>query len=133
MENALTPDARISRQLYEGIGGSLGVAALVERFYEGVLRDPQLAPFFKHTTMDRLRNMQIEFFTAALGGPVEFGTDAIAHAHQGRGITLPDFQRFVRHLFDALSGFDLSDDERYGVVQRISTYVNEITGAPGGT
>lgn len=121
------------RELYESIGGSFGVAALVERFYEKVLEDPQLAPFFKHTSMDRLRRMQAEFFSAALDGPVSFGFTAIAHAHQGRGITLPDFQRFAHHLFEALEQFHLTDEERYAVVQRISKYVNEVTGAPGGS
>lgn len=120
-------------RLYEKIGGHQGVSRLVQRFYEGVLADPQLAPFFKHTNMDRLHNMQTEFFTAALGGPVDYSPTAISHAHQGRGIQLPDFQRFVKHLFDTLAEFRLDDDERYEITTRVSKYVNEVTGAPAGT
>jgi hemoglobin len=131
MHSSATP-VRQERQLYESIGGRTGVAALVERFYGNVLNDPELAPFFKNTSIDRLHRMQTEFFAAALGGPVSYGGTAISHAHQGLKITLPDFQRFVKHLFDTLSDFELSDDERYEVVQRISKYVNEVTGAPGG-
>ena len=120
-------------RLYEKVGGRKGVARLVQRFYEGVLADPQLAPFFKHTNMDRLHNMQVEFFTAALGGPVDYSPTAISHAHQGRGIALPDFQRFAKHLFDTLAEFQLSDAERYEITTHISKYVNEVTGAPAGT
>ena len=133
MDDGLTKAAVRNRQLYESIGGSTGIATLVECFYAGVMSDAQLAPFFRHASMDRLQRMQKEFFTAALDGPVDFSVVAIAHAHQGRGITLSDFQRFAWHLFEALSTFDLSDSERYEVVQRISKYVNEVTGAPAGT
>lgn len=118
--------------LYEKIGGRQGVFRLVQRFYEGVLSDPQLAHFFKHTSMDRLQNMQAEFFIAALDGPVHYSPTAISHAHQGLGIQLPDFQRFVKHLFDSLEEFQLSDNERYEIVTHVSKYVNEVTGAPGG-
>lgn len=120
------------RKLYESIGGATGVNALVERFYANVLNDPQLAPFFEHARMDRLHRMQREFFAAALGGPVDYSGDSIAHAHHGRGIGRAEFQRFVQHLFDTLSGFQLTEGERYAIIQRINRYVNEVTGAPGG-
>ncbi|MBX6419592.1 MAG: group 1 truncated hemoglobin [Nevskia sp.] len=121
------------RKLYESIGGATGVNALVERFYANVLNDPQLAPFFEHARMDRLRRMQREFFAAALGGPVDYSGDHIAHAHHGRGIGRAEFQRFVQHLFDTLAEFRLTENERYAIIERINRYVNEVTGAPAGT
>lgn len=132
MNSSATPTRQQVGSLYESIGGHTGVTALVENFYQRVLRDPTLAPFFKHTSMDRLHRMQVEFFSVALDGPTTYGGTAISHAHQGLKITLPDFQRFAQHLFDTLSNFNLSEDERYSIVQRINKYVDEITGAPGG-
>lgn len=132
MERSVAPLELQEGSLYQSIGGHTGVAAMVENFYRHVLQDPALAPFFKHTSMDRLHRMQIEFFTVALDGPVAYSGTAIGHAHQGLKISLPDFQRFVKHLFDSLSDFGLSEDERYKIVQRVSKYADEVTGASGG-
>ncbi len=57
--------------LFDRVGGEQGVRNLVRSFYDRVLRDPELAPFFEDASIDRLYSMQYEFFAAALGGPVK--------------------------------------------------------------
>lgn len=51
--------------LYERVGGAVAVSALVNQFYERVLRDEQLAPFFANADLQKLRAMQCEFFSVA--------------------------------------------------------------------
>jgi hemoglobin len=113
--------------LYERIGGHTGVGSLVEAFYDGVMRDPELAPFFKHVRSDRLHDMQTAFFAAALGGPVDYSGPSIGRAHHGRGIKLHHVQRFAQHLFDTLSAFNLSDADRVAAVARINGYLADLT------
>jgi hemoglobin len=112
--------------LFDRIGGAAAVTDLVSQFYEKVLADPELAPFFSHVGMDKQRHMQAEFFAAALGGPVAYSGRPIVHAHQNLGITLVDYQRFVKHLFETLSKFDLTDDECYEIIGRLNLYTNDI-------
>jgi hemoglobin len=115
--------------LYDRIGGEATLARLVDAFYDRVLDDEDLAPFFEHTPMERLRRMQLEFFGAALDGPQSYSGLALAHAHQGRGIRVHHFQKYVQHLLDTLEGFDLSKEDREEIITRISKYVNNITSA----
>ncbi|NKF23742.1 group I truncated hemoglobin [Solimonas marina] len=113
---------------YDAIGGRDGVESLVVKFYERVLADPLLAPFFLDIPIDRLRRMQCEFFTAALGGPGEYQGRVVAHAHQGLDIGRPHFQRFADHLFETLSEFPLDEQDRYDIINRINLYSDDIIG-----
>ncbi|NGY03740.1 group I truncated hemoglobin [Solimonas terrae] len=123
------PVPQRSGSLFEVIGGHEGIAALVVRFYERVLADRTLAPFFLHVPIDRLRRMQIEFFSAALGGPTPYKGRVIAHAHQQLGISRPHFQRFVGCLFDTLADLPLSEQDRYDIIGRINLYAEDVIGA----
>ena len=41
--------------LFERLGGEAAIAELIHDFYDRVLADPELKPFFKHTSIDKLR------------------------------------------------------------------------------
>lgn len=114
--------------LYERIGGQSAVAELIDRFYSKVVADPQLAPFFAHTSLDKLRSMQREFFSAALDGPQTYSGLSLAQAHEGRGISSNDFSRYVGHLLETLNELGLPQRDIMAVVDRIATYAGEITG-----
>lgn len=114
--------------LYERIGGAPAVEELIESFYVRVLADPELAPFFRHASMDRLRSMQREFFAMALGGPPGYTGQSLAHAHHGRGISRHHFARFVNHMLETLRDRGLEEEEADEVIEHINTFANEITG-----
>jgi hemoglobin len=114
--------------LFERIGGEAGVAALVQAFYERVLADPELRPFFADTPMERLRTMQRAFFSAALDGPVVYDGRALAAAHHGRGIRPPHLRRFVDHLLATLRSQGIGEADALAIRDRIETYADEITG-----
>lgn len=120
--------AAAPRSLYEALGGAPAVAALVQVFYEKVLADPLLAPFFLRAPMERLLKMQIEFFTAALGGPGQYQGRVIAHAHQHLSIERQHFQHFAEHLFASLAEFPLSEQDRYDIIARINLYTEDVIG-----
>ena len=116
------------KSLFERIGGEAAIKALVDDFYRRVLEDPQLRPFFENTPMDRLRNMQYEFFAAALDGPSVYNGKQLSHVHFGRGIEVGHFGRFIDRLFDTLAGLHLSQDTVHEIIGRLNVYVDEITG-----
>jgi hemoglobin len=116
---------------YERIGGAATVASLVDAFYDRVLGDEELAPFFEHADLPRLLEMQRLVFTMALGGPEAYEGRPLAHAHRGRGITREHLQRFTEHLFDTLEEFDLDEGDRLAMIARINTYASEIIGGFG--
>jgi hemoglobin len=115
--------------LFDRVGGEQGVKNLVRSFYDRVLKDPELAPFFENASIDRLFAMQYEFFAAALGGPVNYSGLSIYQAHFGRGIEKEHFGRFVNHLIDTLKGFQLDESEIHMLIGRVNTYADDVTGA----
>lgn len=112
--------------LYYRIGGAAGVIKLVDSFYDKVLEDESLADFFNDVPMHKLKNMQKEFFSIALGGPSEYSDINLSHAHRGKGIKTAHFSTFVDILFNTLSELDINEDERYLVISQVNTYVDDI-------
>ena len=119
--------------LYQQIGGADGITRLVDVFYSRVLADAELKRFFAGVEMAKLRRMQVELFSAALGGPQRYSGRSMVQAHRRLNIGLHDYQRFIRHLFDTLdaAGFGLSEQERYEVVGRLNVLTNDVTSATG--
>lgn len=91
-----------SASIYEQIGGHEALETVVEDFYRRVLADEELAGFFSGTNMSRLKGRQVEFFAAALGGPLPYTGAPMKQVHQGRGITMHHFSLVAGHLTDAL-------------------------------
>ena len=58
--------------LFERIGGDQAISELIHKFYDRVVADPELKPFFKNASMEKIRRMQREFFSAALDGPITY-------------------------------------------------------------
>lgn len=118
--------------LYERIGGAEGIRHLIDAFYDRVLADPELAPFFQDTSMEKLRRMQREFFTVALGGSTDYTGKPLDRAHAGRGITARHLQRFMDHLLATLSAdLDLDHEDENAVADRIWKYADDVTGGYG--
>lgn len=114
--------------LYDRLGGEAMVARVVGVLYERVLADPELAPFFADTPMEKQRAMQTLFLCAALDGPFEYHGRSLAAVHHGRGIRPPHLARFVGHLLAALRDQRLDEEEVLEIVSRIDTYADDITG-----
>ena len=114
--------------LFDRIGGAEAVERTVDAFYQKVLGDDELKPFFSSTPMEKLQRMQYEFFAAALDGPTRYTGRPLNEAHQGRGIEARHLQRFLDHLIDTLHLQDIPEAELMEVISRINTYANEITG-----
>jgi hemoglobin len=119
--------------LFEQVGGEKAIAGLIHDFYDRVLADPELKPFFKHTAMAKLRRMQREFFSAALDGPITYTGRPLSHVHHGKGITKHHFALYVNHLLDTLRDCGINDPDVNDIIGRINTYADEITGESGHT
>lgn len=91
--------------LYDEIGGAPAIKVAVTVFYNRVLADDDLEPWFGSVDLDRLKGHQQAFLTAALGGPDLFTGRAMGSAHAGLNITVEAFDRVLEHL--AYTLFDM--------------------------
>lgn len=89
--------------IYESIGGSAAVSAAVDLFYDKVLADPVLVPYFTATDMSKQKTHMRAFLAVALGGPSIYAGRDMSAAHAGRGITNEAFDHVVDHLVATLT------------------------------
>lgn len=116
------------QSLFDRLGGAAGVATVVEDMYRRILADPELAPFFAHTDMQRLRHMQYHFLASALDGPVHYSGAELNAIHQGRGITGHHFAKFCGHFADAVEAHGATKQDVDQALGRLATYHGKITG-----
>lgn len=90
--------------LYDLIGGHETIKVATERFYEKILEDESLRPFFERADMVHLRSRQVMFVSMLLGGRVYTGKDINgAHAAaRDHGLTDAHFDLFLKHFRAAL-------------------------------
>jgi hemoglobin len=118
--------------IFEAIGGDTALYEVVDDFYDRVLADPALAPFFAGINMARLKGRQAEFFAAALGGPVPYSGASMRDAHRGRGITQHHFDLVAGHLVTALGAAGVPDAMVAQIAGAIAPLAREIvSGTPG--
>jgi hemoglobin len=91
--------------LFEQLGGEAAIEAAVVDFYERVMADPSLAPFFEHLDMEAQIKKQIAFMTMAFGGPSGYTGRDLRTAHASllkRGLSDAHFDSIASHLNDTL-------------------------------
>lgn len=87
--------------LYEKLGGEKAVDAAVDIFYEKVINDADLAPFFDGINLERQRKMQKAFLTVAFGGPNNYSGRGMRAAHArpvAIGLNESHFNKVAEHL-----------------------------------
>ncbi|MDE1675431.1 group I truncated hemoglobin [Nocardia gipuzkoensis] len=115
--------------IYEQIGGTEALEGVVEDFYVRVLADDELAGFFTGSRMARLKDRQVEFFSAALGGPGPYVGVPMRQIHQGRGITMRHFRLVADHLAESLKAAGVSDDIVQQIIDIVAGLAPEIVGS----
>ena len=95
----------MSNELYETIGGGDTVSAAIKSFYNRVLQDDSLRPFFDSSDVGKLRARQSMFVSMLLGGNVVYTGRDIGLAHSTvriQGLSDEHFDSFLKHFRDAL-------------------------------
>ena len=88
--------------LFEKLGGKDAVNAAVDKFYEKVLSDDLLKPFFDDVDMGRQRASQKAFLTYAFGGAPNYSGKSMRDAHkrlvEEKGLSDEHFDKVAGHL-----------------------------------
>jgi hemoglobin len=89
--------------LFDALGGSAAVEAVVDLFYDRVLADPALSGYFEGRDMARLKRHQRLFVGQALGSREPYPGRTMQRAHSGLAVTGEAFDLVVAHLAGALA------------------------------
>ncbi|WP_410765553.1 group I truncated hemoglobin [Haloferax sp. DFSO60] len=120
----------MSKTVYQAIGGRDAVEAVVADFYDQVLSDDQLAPYFEGMEMSELRAHQVQFISSVAGGPVEYTGDDMRAAHAQLDIDEADFDAVGEYLHDALERNGVEPQYVERIMSEVAALKAPILGTP---
>jgi hemoglobin len=94
-----------SSTLYERVGGKSAVTAVVNLFYDRIIKDPLLLPFFDGIDVRRQKSKQVAFLSTVFGGPTRYSGEDLRQAHGhlvARGLSDQHFDAVADHLQSTL-------------------------------
>jgi hemoglobin len=118
-------------QLYEKVGGTGTIRELVRIFYDRVMADARLAPFFPDTDIESLKARQVMFLVMLLGHQRMFAQHDLAAAHSGaraQGMTDAHFDAMLGHFEASMRQLDVDEDYRRAILTRIESTRNAVLG-----
>lgn len=98
-------DTIVTESLFDRIGGNAALNAAVDLFYDRVIADPILTPFFESVDLTNQRAKQKAFLAMAFGGPANYTGQDMRTAHAPlveKGLTDRHFDAVAGHLVDTL-------------------------------
>jgi hemoglobin len=108
-------------------GDRRGMLSVTGEFYERVVADEMLAPYFAGVEMSRQSLMLAEFLAMAFGGPHAYSGRDLRTAHAGLpGLTDVHFDRVVAHLAAALRAYGVADGDIATVVAVAETVRGDV-------
>ncbi|ELZ31030.1 truncated hemoglobin [Halorubrum distributum] len=119
--------------LYERLGGHEGIRSVVDDFYDRLLDDDELGPFFADADMETLRRTQTDFLCEKAGGPETYDAAPVREAHLHVPFTPDHIQRALELLDESLAEFDVPERDAEAVVQAVAEYEQELLARPDST
>lgn len=116
--------------LYERLGGHEGIRGVVDDFYDRLLDDDELGPFFADADMETLRRTQTDFLCEKAGGPETYDAVPVREAHLHVPFTPEHIQRAIELLDESLAEFDVPEQDAEAVVQAVAEYEQELLARP---
>ena len=121
--------ATMEKSLYERLGGSEAITAVVNDFAKQLFTDPQVGPFFKGMGTDTRRSFiqkNINLVCNVTGGPCKIISRPAKTVHAGLGITEAEFNIVVNHLVDTLDAFKVPAKEKQELLSIIGKLKPDI-------
>jgi len=112
--------------LYDRLGGRDGIRAVVDEFYDRLLADEEIGPFFQNTDMESLKRHQTDHLVEAAGGPAEYTGPPVRDAHLHVPFTGAHIERSIEHLEASLDAFDVARADREAVVGAVAQYEADL-------
>jgi hemoglobin len=116
--------------LYERLGEREGIEAVVDDFYDRLLADEDLGPFFEGSDMEMLRRTQADFLCEAAGGPETYDAAPVREAHLHVPFEPGHIERAVELLSESLDAFDVPEEDADAVVGAVAQYEADLLASP---
>jgi hemoglobin len=116
--------------LYDRLGGREGIRAVVDDFYDRLVADDELGPFFADADVAELRRTQTDFLCEAAGGPETYDAAPVREAHLHVPFTPAHIERAVALLYESLDEYDVPSDDADSVVEAVAAHEADLLAEP---
>jgi hemoglobin len=115
--------------LYVRMGGYDVIAAATDDLFTRLLQDPLLKDYWKGKSDDSMRKdrqLIVDYFVAAAGGPAYYTGRDMKSTHTGLGITDAEYERFLNHAAATLAHLEMPTRERDEVLDFLNGLKAEV-------
>lgn len=112
--------------LYERLGGSPAITAVVDDFVGNVAADTRISPKFANANIPRLKTRLVEQICAGAGGPCTYKGRDMRTAHAGMDITNGEFDALVEDLVKSLNKFKVPAPEQKELLDMLGPMRKDI-------
>ena len=109
----------VQQTIFERYGGFATVRKVVSAFYDYVLEDEVMAPYFEGIDMRRQIDHQSKFISAVMGGPGSYSDEHLERVHARLGITHEAFVVMGDLLKEAMEDHDMATADVAAVMHEI--------------
>ena len=113
-------------QLYRDLGGREAIQRFTNDFYDTMLQDARIAPFFDGVNMKHLKGVLADYFCVVAGGPCVYDGVGMKDSHAHLGIGKGDFNRLVEHLQRAMDRADVPFAAQNRLLARMAFFHRDI-------
>lgn len=105
-----------NRSLYERLGGTPAIEAVVKEFVKTTGSDPRIAQFFTNADIPRLEKLMVEQICEGTGGPCKYTGKSMKESHTGMKVKEEHFAAFIEDLTATLDKFKVGEREKKEVL-----------------
>ena len=113
--NASMSGGQMPKSLYQRLGGYDAIAAVVDDFIGRLVADKRFSKFFvghSEDSLKRIRQLIVDQFCAAAGGPCLYTGRDMKTTHHGLKISEADWDASAKHLVETLDKFKVPKAEK---------------------
>lgn len=118
----------MKKSLYERLGGTPAITAVVDDFVANVAADSRINGRFAGTNIPRLKTLLVDQVCEATGGPCKYQGRDMKSAHAGMGITNAEFNALVEDLVKSLDTFRVPPEEKGELLNALDSLRPQIVG-----
>ena len=119
------------KSLYDRLGGTKAITAVVDEFVGNCAADKRINGFFAKTAADAKRLAEfkthlVNQICQASGGPCKYTGKTMKAAHAGMGVSTADFNALVEDLVRALDKFKVGEQEKKDLLGALGPMAADI-------
>ncbi len=117
------------KSLYERLGGYDAIAAVTDDFVARLFSDSSIGDYWKGQSDDhkrKERQLIVDFFCEATGGPTFYTGRDMKTSHLGLGISESEYDTLMEHCVATLDRFEVPEREKGEVCSFIESFRKDI-------